>query len=78
VSIGGAPVGTLTTDVLGALPGKGSRPTSVPLFIDFRSAAQAAIQAVQGGSAQVSLKARLESGPSSMPLTAQQLVQFIH
>lgn len=77
LSIGGAPVGRLSTGDLGAMAGKGVRTVSLPLDINLLSAASAVVTAVQGGNAQVGFNAQVSSGPTSAPLTVQQAVSFI-
>ena len=77
LSIGGAPVGTLSTGNLGALTGKGTRTVSMPLNINLISAAGAVMTAVQGGNAQLGFHAQVQSGRIGVPLTVQQMVDFV-
>jgi LEA14-like dessication related protein len=77
VSIGGSPVGTLSTGDLGAMSGKGARTVALPLSVNFFSAAGAVVNAVRGGNAQVRFDARLQSGGTNVPLNIDQAVKFI-
>lgn len=77
ISIGGSPVGTLSTGDLGAMGGKATRSVALPLTIHLLSAASAVMTAVQGGNAQVSFNARVQSGRAALPLTVRQGVDFL-
>ncbi len=77
VAVGGANIGTLSTGDLGALDGKGTRQVSLPLQVNFLSAAGAAVQAIRGGNAQVQFNAQLQSGQQRLPIRVDQLVNFI-
>lgn len=77
LSIGGTPVGTLSTGNLSALEAKGTRPLVLPLTINFLSAGSAAVNAVQGGNATLKFDARVDSGGAQVPIKLDQLVKFV-
>ena len=77
LSIGGSPVGTLSTGDLGAMSGKATHSAALPLTINLLSAASAVVTAIQGGTAQVTFNAQVHSGPAALPLSVQQGVDFL-
>ena len=77
LAIAGSNVGTLSTGNLGAMEGKGAKQVSLPLTINFLSAAGAVVNAVRGGNAQVSFNAQVQSGPQTLPIKIDQLVSFV-
>ncbi|MEW5737524.1 MAG: LEA type 2 family protein [Myxococcota bacterium] len=77
VSLAGAPLGTLSTGNLGAMDGKGTKQVALPLTVNFLSAGMAVARAVQGGNAQVSFNAQVQSGPTALPLRVDQLVNLV-
>lgn len=76
IAIAGSNVGTISTGDLGAMQGKTAKQVSIPLQINFFSAAGAAVNAVRGGNANVQLNAQLQSGPQALPIRLDQLVNF--
>lgn len=77
LAVAGSNVGTLSTGDLGAMDGKGAKQVSLPLTINFLSAAGAVVSAVRGGNAQVSFNAQVQSGPQTLPIKVDQLVSFV-
>lgn len=77
LSIAGQNVGTLSTGDLGALDGRGTRQVGLPLQVNFLSAANAAAAIARGGNAQVQFSAQVQSGPATLPVRVDQLVNFI-
>ncbi len=77
LAVAGSNVGTLSTGDLGAMDGKGAKQVSLPLTINFLSAAGAVVNAVRGGNAQVSFNAQVQSGPQTLPIRVDQLVSFV-
>jgi LEA14-like dessication related protein len=77
LAIAGSNIGTLSTGNLGAMEGKGAKQVSLPLNISFIGAANAAITAVQGGNAQVTFTAQVQSGGQALPIKVDQLLNFI-
>lgn len=77
VAIAGNRVGTLSTGALGDMQGKGAHQVSLPLTVSFLSAAGAVVNAIQGGNAQVSFDAQVQSGQTTSPLKVDQLLTFI-
>ncbi len=78
VRIAGAPVGTLSTGDLGAMTGRGTRTVNLPLTVNFLSAAGALVNVAQGGNAQVTFDAQVQSGQLALPLKVDQLLNFAH
>ncbi len=76
VALAGANIGTITTGNLGALQGKGNKQVAIPLTVNFLQAAGAATKIAQGGQAQVTFNAQLESGGQKMPINLNQLVNI--
>jgi LEA14-like dessication related protein len=77
LSIGGAPVGTLSTGDLGAMTGRGTRTVNLPLTVNFLSAAGALVNVAQGGNAQVRFDAQVQSGRLALPVKVDQLLNFV-
>jgi len=77
LAIAGGNVGTISTGNLGAMDGKGARQVSIPLTVNFLSAAGAAVNAIRGGSAPVTFNAQVQSGPQALPIKIDQLVNFV-
>ena len=77
VMVAGQGVGTLSTGNLGALDGRGTRQVSLPLQVNFLSAANAAAAIARGGNAQVQFQAQVQSGGLALPIRVDQLVNFI-
>lgn len=77
LAVAGSNVGTISTGDLGAMDGKGTRQVSVPININFFSAAGAVANAVRGGQAPVTFNAQVQSGGQAVPLRVDQLVNFI-
>ena len=77
LSLAGAPLGTLSTGDLGAMDGKGTRQVTLPLQVNFFSAGLAVARAVQGQNAQVSFNAKVQSGPTALPIRVDQLVNLV-
>ncbi len=77
LSIAGSAVGTLSTGDLGTLSGKGSRTVTVPLTLSFISAGSALVSALNGGNANLSFDAKVDSGPDQVPLKVDQWVNFV-
>lgn len=77
LAIAGSNVGTLSTGNLGSMEGKGAHQVSLPLQVNFLSAAGAAVNAIRGGNAQVSFNAQVQSGQQTLPLKVDQLVNFV-
>ncbi|GMU07190.1 MULTISPECIES: LEA type 2 family protein [Corallococcus] len=76
LKVAGANVGNLSTGNLGMLDGSGTKQVTLPLTINFASAASAAMALRSGGNAQVSLTGNLTSDAQSVPLNLSQLVNF--
>ncbi|MFZ5439974.1 MAG: LEA type 2 family protein [Myxococcota bacterium] len=77
LAIAGSNVGTLSTGGFGDMSGKGAKQVTLPLNINFLSAAGAAVNAIRGGNAQVTFNAQLQSGQQSVPLQVNQLLTFV-
>lgn len=77
LAVAGSNVGSLSTGNLGAMEGKGAKQVSLPLTINFLSAAGAVVNAVRGGNAQVSFNAQVQSGGQTLPIRVDQLVNFV-
>ncbi|MCA2981669.1 MAG: LEA type 2 family protein [Myxococcaceae bacterium] len=77
VSLAGAPVGTLSTGGLGSMEGKGVKNVTLPLQVNFLSAASAAAAIARGGNAEVKLDAQVQSGGLNLPLSVNQLVNLV-
>ncbi|RKH51733.1 LEA type 2 family protein [Corallococcus llansteffanensis] len=76
LKVAGASVGNLNTGNLGMLDASGTKQVTLPLTINFASAASAAMALRSGGNAQVSLNGNLTSDAQSVPLNLSQLVNF--
>lgn len=76
LKVAGASVGNLSTGNLGMLDGSGTKQVTLPLTINFASAASAAMALRSGGNAQVSLTGNLTSDAQSVPLNLNQLLNF--
>jgi LEA14-like dessication related protein len=77
LSIAGAPVGTLSSGDLGAMTGRGTRTVTLPLTVNFLSAAGALVNVAQGGNAQVRFDAQVQSGRATIPVKVDQLLNFV-
>lgn len=77
LTLAGAKIGTISTGNMGALAGKGQKTMSIPLTVNFISAAGAAVKIAQGGQAQVAFQASVESGGTKLPLNVNQLVNIV-
>ncbi len=77
LKLAGASIGTLSTGNLGAMQGKGNKDVSIPLTVNFLQAAGAAAKIAQGGQAQISFDADVQSGGQKLPLNINQLVSVI-
>lgn len=77
ISIAGSNVGTISTGNLGDMQGKGAKQVSIPLQVNFFSAAGAAVNAIRGGNANVQFNAQVQSGPTALPIRVDQLVNFV-
>ncbi|QQR44015.1 LEA type 2 family protein [Myxococcus xanthus] len=77
LKVAGADVGTLSTGNLGKLDGSGTKQVTLPLTISFARAANAALALRSGGNAQVRLDGKLTSESQSVPLSLNQLVNFV-
>jgi LEA14-like dessication related protein len=77
VSLAGANIGTLSTGNLGDMSGKGVKNVTLPLTVNFLSAASAAVAIAQGGNAQVGLNAQVQSGGIALPINVNQLVSLV-
>ena len=78
LKLAGASVGTLSTGDLGMIQPGATRELTLPLTINFLSAASAASALRGGGSAQVKLEGQLVSGTTRLPLDVSQLLNFTH
>jgi LEA14-like dessication related protein len=76
LKVAGSSVGNLSTGDLGLLEPGSTRQLSLPLKINFLSAAAAASALRSGGSAQVKLDGQLLSGSQNVPLDVSQLLNF--
>jgi LEA14-like dessication related protein len=76
LKVAGASVGNLSTGDLGLLEPSGTRQLTLPLKINFLSAASAANALRSGGNAQVKLEGQLLSGGQNVPLDVAQLLNF--
>jgi len=74
--VAGANVGNLSTGDLGLLEPSATRQLTLPLKINFLSAASAANALRSGGNAQVKLEGHLLSGGQNVPLDVAQLLNF--
>ncbi|MBK7861303.1 MAG: LEA type 2 family protein [Archangiaceae bacterium] len=77
LSVAGHEVGKVNTPDLGRLEGKGTRVVSIPLQFDLINGASAVVAAVQGGTANVGLSAKLQAGNSSVPIDVSQVLKFV-
>lgn len=77
LKVAGADVGTLSTGNLGLLEGSGTKEVTLPLTINVLRAAGAAMALRSGGNAQVRLDGRLTSDNQSVPLSLNQLLNFV-
>lgn len=77
LKVAGQSVGGVSTGDLGQLDGKGTRVVKIPIEFDLWNAAAAVAAAVQGGSAPVSLDAKLTSGSSTVPIDVTKVLQFL-
>lgn len=77
VSIGGAPVGTLSSGDLGELTAKGTRQVALPLTVNFLSGAAGVVNAIRQGNAALQFSGNVQSGVTSLPLSLNQAVQFL-
>lgn len=76
LKVAGASVGNLSTGDLGTLEAGSTRQLTLPLKINFLSAAAAASALRSGGNAQVKLDGQLLSGGQNVPLDISQLLNF--
>ena len=77
IAVGNSNIGQLSTGDLGALDTKGTRTVNLPLTVSFLSAAGAVVQAINGGNAQLKFDAKLQSGPTAVPIKLDQIVSFV-
>lgn len=77
LSLAGANIGTLTTGDLGNMEGKGVKSVTLPLTVNFLSAASAAVVIARGGNAQVAFNAQVQSGGLALPVNVNQLVNLV-
>ncbi len=77
VSLAGANIGTLSTGALGDMSGKGVKNVSLPLTVNFLSAASAGVAIARGGNAQVAFNAQVQSGGANLPINVNQLVNLV-
>lgn len=76
LKVAGASVGNLNTGNLGLLEAGTTKQITLPLTINFLSAASAAAALRSGGNAQVKLDGQLVSGAQNVPLNIGQLLNF--
>lgn len=76
IALAGSNIGSISTGNLGAMEGKGNKQVSIPLTVNFISAAGAATKIAQGGQAQVTFNAQLDSGGQKVPINLNQLVNL--
>ncbi|HYO52298.1 LEA type 2 family protein [Archangium sp.] len=76
LKVAGSNVGDLSTGDLGLIEPGSTRQLTLPLKINFLSAAAAANALRSGGNAQVKLDGRLVSGGQNVPLDVSQLLNF--
>ena len=76
LKVAGASVGNLNTGDLGMLEPGGTKQITLPLTINFLSAASAANALRSGGNAQVKWDGKLVSGGQNVPLDVSQLLNF--
>ncbi|MFT3713717.1 MAG: LEA type 2 family protein [Archangium sp.] len=74
LAIAGSNVGTVSTPALGDVTG--TKVVSVPVNVNFISAAGAVVNAVRGGNAQVTFNAQMQSGQQQVPIKVDQLLSF--
>jgi LEA14-like dessication related protein len=77
VSLAGANIGTLSTGDLGNMEGKGLKNVTLPLNVNFLSAASAGLAIARGGNAQVAFNAQVQSGGIGLPIKVDQLVNLL-
>jgi LEA14-like dessication related protein len=77
VALAGSNIGTLSTGGLGSMEGKGVKNVTLPLQVNFLSAATAATAIARGGNAQVQFNAQLQSGGLNLPVNVNQLVNLV-
>jgi LEA14-like dessication related protein len=77
LALAGASIGTLTTGNLGNMEGKGVKNLTLPLSVNFLSAAGAAAAIARGGNAEVAFNAQLQSGTQAVPINVNQLVSLL-
>lgn len=77
VSLAGANIGTLSTGDLGSMEGKGLKNVTLPLNVNFLSAASAGMAIARGGNAQVGFNAQVQSGGVGLPIKVDQLVNLL-
>jgi LEA14-like dessication related protein len=76
VSLGGAPLGSLSTGRLGALEAKGTRPAAVSLAVSFLSSGLAVARALQESRTSLAFTAQVRSGAVTVPLRVEQQVSL--
>ncbi|MGZ3460236.1 MAG: LEA type 2 family protein [Archangium sp.] len=76
LKVAGANVGNLSTGDLGLLEPGGTRQLTLPMKINFLSAATAATALRSGSNTQVTLDGQLLSGGKNVPLDVKQLLNF--
>ncbi|MBL8939644.1 MAG: LEA type 2 family protein [Archangium sp.] len=77
LSLAGANIGTLSTGDLGHMEGRGVKSVTLPLTVNFLSAASAAVVIARGGNAQVAFNAQVQSGGLALPVNVNQLVNLV-
>lgn len=77
VSLAGSNIGTLSTGDLGNMEGRGARNVTLPLTVNFLSAAAAGVAIARGGNAQVGFNAQVQSGGLGLPINVNQLVNLV-
>lgn len=75
LAIAGSNVGTVSTPPLGDVTG--TKVVSVPVTVNFISAAGAVVNAVRGGNAQVTFNAQMQSGTQQVPIKVDQMLSFV-
>ena len=59
------------------MEGKGVKSDTLPLTVNFLSAASAAVVIARGGNAQVAFNAQVQSGGLALPVNVNQLVNLV-
>jgi LEA14-like dessication related protein len=77
LSISGSEVGRFSLGGLGLLEGRGARPLSVPVQVNFFNAGMAVANAIRSGQAPVQLAVEVQSGTQRLPMRVGEVLRFL-